>query len=261
MKRILLYESYVKNNYILLRALQESFGSTNVNFIDAKDIIHNNVLSDKTVAAIVIPGGEDLFYAEKLNGIGNQLIKEYVANGGIYVGICAGSYYGCSRLEWAKTESPEEQIVEHRELVFFQGVSRGPIYDFLEDHDFNKQHQNAVAVNTPVIDNGKITYIKYSGGPIFVPDNPNDPNLTVISTYSQLEGNPIAIVQSRYEKGFALLISPHVEDSGDFCLRKIYRHKNTNYDRILRISNELVKHEYGRKKLWDYLMSKIKNHS
>ena len=51
-------------------------------------------------ALLVMPGGADLGYARTLNGEGNRRIKLYVQNGGKYLGLCAGGYYGCARCEW-----------------------------------------------------------------------------------------------------------------------------------------------------------------
>jgi biotin--protein ligase len=77
---------------------------------------------------LIIPGGADKPYSEKLNGSGCGNIKEFVRNGGVYLGICAGGYFGTSKVEFALNTDME--INEYRELSFFPGVSCGP---FLKD--------------------------------------------------------------------------------------------------------------------------------
>ena len=81
-----------------------------------KDSFHIKTISAKELklglwtedaALFIMPGGADIPYTRKLNGKGNQIIKNYLANGGKYLGICAGSYYGSSSIEFAagtKTE-------------------------------------------------------------------------------------------------------------------------------------------------------------
>ena len=79
----------------------------------------------KKAALFVIPGGEDIPYTKKLNGKGNQQIRDYVQQGGVYVGICAGAYYACSHIEF-DLHGPRE-IIGARELAFYPGKAVGPI--------------------------------------------------------------------------------------------------------------------------------------
>ncbi|GIL70073.1 hypothetical protein Vretifemale_911 [Volvox reticuliferus] len=74
----------------------------------------------------VMPGGADLPYCKHLNGHGNSLLRGYVAGGGSYLGICAGAYYACRRVEFDPGGSLE--VVGDRELGFFPGTARGPAY-------------------------------------------------------------------------------------------------------------------------------------
>ncbi len=67
--------------------------------ISSKDILDNK-LNDETqdLGVLIIPGGADLPYCKKLNGIGNDIIRDFVHRGNLYIGICAGGYY--RRLLW-----------------------------------------------------------------------------------------------------------------------------------------------------------------
>lgn len=51
-------------------------------------------------ALLVMPGGADLPYCRCLNGIGNQVIRRFVQQGGAYLGLCAGAYYACAAIEF-----------------------------------------------------------------------------------------------------------------------------------------------------------------
>ena len=76
---------------------------------------------------LVMPGGRDSPYVERLQGVGNRMIKDFVRNGGSYLGICAGGYYGTSFVEFAKGD-PFLEVTGTRELAFFPGMARGPTF-------------------------------------------------------------------------------------------------------------------------------------
>lgn len=70
-------------------------------------------------ALLIIPGGRDLPYVEAMSGRSGiaRRIKEYVAEGGKYLGICAGGYFGSKEVRF--DEGGEMQVVGKRELVCF----------------------------------------------------------------------------------------------------------------------------------------------
>lgn len=77
-----------------------------------------------------MPGGADLPYCAHLNGHGNALIREYVEAGGSYLGLCAGAYYACARVEFEVGTRLEVQ--GDRELCFFPGIAKGSAYKGFE---------------------------------------------------------------------------------------------------------------------------------
>ena len=91
----------------------------------AEEIISTN-LSDHC-SLLIMPGGRDLPYVKKLQGKGNRNISDFVRNGGSYLGICAGAYYGCSLVQFAQGD-PLLEVVGPRELAFFPGISQGPVF-------------------------------------------------------------------------------------------------------------------------------------
>lgn len=78
---------------------------------------------EKNCVLIVFPGGAANPYHRKLSELcgnsGNARIKEFVRNGGNYLGFCAGAYYGCHSIEFDKARSLE--VVCNYELGFFDG--------------------------------------------------------------------------------------------------------------------------------------------
>ncbi len=80
----------------------------------------------KTAHLLIFPGGRDLPYHQALKGTANGHIREFVLNGGKFLGICAGGYYGSAMIEFEKGGPLE--VLGARELKFFPGIARGPAY-------------------------------------------------------------------------------------------------------------------------------------
>jgi biotin---protein ligase len=89
---------------------------------------------------LVLPGGRDRSYVEHLDCRGssghtsasfsysaNERIRAYVESGGRYLGICAGAYYACDRIEF-EMDRPEMCVEGARTLGLFPGVGRGSVF-------------------------------------------------------------------------------------------------------------------------------------
>ena len=140
--KALIYEDYVHNHAILSRRLADYFGAHNVALVDA-EAIKNGALQGASL--LVMPGGADLAYCEKLNGEGNALIRQFVENGGAYLGICAGAYYACNAIEWAM--GTHQEIAGPRELAFYPAMASGPVYEFIEEGDIAKCWEGAARLD------------------------------------------------------------------------------------------------------------------
>lgn len=237
---VLVYQDYVHNNGILFQRLCRHFGAENVTFCDADGILQGALDKAKL---FVMPGGADLYYCEKLEGAANQAIRTFVEKGGVYLGICAGAYYGCAHIEWAKNDAGS--ICGPRELAFFKGKATGPIYEFIEDGDIDKSWHAAAMIEWDKI----ISPVFYAGGPVFdVVENDN--GCTVLARYSALPGQPAAIIECTVDKGKAILCSPHLEYDSHAVGKTLYKHRNNAYERGLGISETL--------KLYDQTIEKIR---
>ena len=76
---------------------------------------------------LIMPGGRDLPYCKELDGPGNKQIRSFVEEGGSYLGICAGAYYGSAYCEFDKGD-PNMEVLGPRELAFFPVTARGPVF-------------------------------------------------------------------------------------------------------------------------------------
>lgn len=156
----------------------------------------------KKAALLVIPGGADIPYTKKLNGRGNKIIKDYVNNGGKFLGICAGSYFGSSRVEFDK-DGPLE-VIGDRELAFFPGAAVGPILGQFK----YRSHYGAKAAD--IIYQGRKLCVFYNGGPYFTPYK-EDKNTEILAYYDNKAQLLPAILQVQVGKGKALLSGVHFE--------------------------------------------------
>ncbi|OWF45858.1 biotin--protein ligase-like [Mizuhopecten yessoensis] len=79
-----------------------------------------------STALYVIGGGYDLGFITALGDEGTIKIRDYVRTGGRYLGICAGAYFACDRIEFDK--GGPQQVCGDRILKFFPGVCVGPVH-------------------------------------------------------------------------------------------------------------------------------------
>lgn len=99
---------------------------------DIKAIAASTLASEPWEGAtslLVFPGGRDLPYCSKLAGKANARIKRWIEQGGKYLGICAGAYYGSQRVEF-KLGTPLE-VQGPRELDLFPGLCKGFVPHFM----------------------------------------------------------------------------------------------------------------------------------
>lgn len=198
---ILIYTDNVSANHILYYALAKLRGKSNVYFVNANEILAG-ALTDE-VELFVMPGGASRYKSAKLDGPATKLIKQYVANGGRYLGICAGAYMGCETTIWAKDQPFE--IVTDNELAFFAGNAEGPIEAFGRGDNYNVTQAHIVNLTV----NGQPQRSLYLGGCVFKPRT--NSNFEVIATFDDLPNQPSAIIGGHYGQGNWLLSSTHPE--------------------------------------------------
>lgn len=171
----------------------------------------------QNTALLVMPGGADRPYLAKLRGVGNANIRNYVANGGKYLGICAGAYYSADRISFALGDS-ELEVTGDRELKFFPGLVSGPTYTGYDHRDTTNfagtraaklswQQQQPFKHKDNVV-------VFYNGGGSFI-DAEKFSNVTILARYTpennDAKDSPAAIIECAVGKGTAVLSGPHFE--------------------------------------------------
>ena len=187
-------------NHTLLFFKNLASKSYNIRTLNADKLITQKW--QKNTALLVIPGGADLPYTRKLNGLGNKIIKEYVQHGGKFLGICAGSYFGSGSVEFDKNGPLE--VVGSRELAFFPGAAIGPILG-----EF-KYRSNYGAKAADITYRGTKLSVFYNGGPYFLLPK-EDKNTEILAYYDIKEQLLPAILKVGFGGGEVILSGVHFE--------------------------------------------------
>ena len=203
-----------------LQCLQKFFREDDVWLANAEAVIDGRILQMADI--FVMPGGADLPYCKKLNGIGNQNIRAFVEDGGTYLGICAGAYYACRAIEYHKGR--EDAICGDRELSFTKAIARGSLPDLAPYYDLTLA--SAAIASISLADSEKVK-VFYHGGPAFVGTGADE---EIIARYNDIEGSPAAILRTDVGDGQVILSGVHLEVSpDDFAKYPIVDEKDKNF--------------------------------
>lgn len=156
------------------------------------------------------PGGRDLPYQQKLSPDGTRRIRDFVKQGGSYLGLCAGAYFGAQEIVFEK--GGDLEVCARRDLAFFPGKAVGPAYGtgrFRYDSDADIE---AAPITWRGENEEILCHAFFYGGCFF--ENPAIyPHIRILATYGDLPGTPAAAVYCPIEKGKAVLSGVHLEYS------------------------------------------------
>ncbi|MFM8270001.1 MAG: BPL-N domain-containing protein [Pseudomonadota bacterium] len=165
-------------------------------------ILGDLALQDPTL--LIMPGGESWVYLEDLGTEGAQNIRNYVAAGGSYLGICAGAFYATSHREGGAATGP-----------YGIGLLEGTAYDgtALEAPGYIEGVMEFLwELGNPLVSGlGRKVRMLLYGGPAFrfSKEEAQKKQIEVILRFS--ESNDPAMIRFRYGKGRVFLSAPHVE--------------------------------------------------
>ncbi|WWC87886.1 biotin-[acetyl-CoA-carboxylase] ligase [Kwoniella dendrophila CBS 6074] len=181
------------------------------------EVLHSQPWQENC-ALLVIPGGRDLPFVEELT-IKRKItikIKEYVENGGRYLGICAGAYFGTKQVNF-EVAGPME-VKGERDLAFFPGISEGPTFPGFQYA--SESGSRAVSLflepSSSTSNHRSLDHIYYNGGGHFILPSPLPTNVKVLARYADVitkngEKEPVAVVLTENGKGKSILCSLHPE--------------------------------------------------
>lgn len=176
-----------------------------------------------TCALLVLPGGADLGYCATLNGHGNRLIRQYVNNGGSYLGLCAGGYYGSAKCEF-EVGGGTMEVIGTRELEFFPGTARGAAFTGFVYNSEAGTRAAAMRVNRTAFKDisrestlPEVFKVYANGGSVFVDASKfANRGVEVLASYNdQLDiysgEGAAAVVYRKIGEGSVVLTGPHPE--------------------------------------------------
>lgn len=226
--------------YALAKSLSIYFPTQKLRYIDSNYLLQEDLSNAKI---LVLPGGADIPYCKKLNGLGNSKIQNFVNNGGIYLGICAGAYYACSAIEFT---GKQEQIFENRELALFSGRGIGSIPEFTNGVYYDATVQTKAII--PISFENQNIYCYYHGGGYF--ENVSDEQ--IIATYPHKKP---AIICGKYGQGKFFLSGVHFEINAEIY-SQFYQSNNILMDNREYVILENL-HKTSGEMIWHYFVNNL----
>lgn len=198
---------------------------------------------DKT--DILIFGGQSVTqFKEALGYQGEERIKEYVEQGGHYLGICAGGYFGADFIKFIGSDPNNCQLYAKQNdgLGFFNGLAKGSITDIIS-RPFNGLVDSA-AVSSLRTMTGESFPALYWGGPTFIPYERAD-RRKILSYLPRLNQSPLIMgLQNDVgdKGGKATLLGYHPEISHANIRRWVLGHESTRKENMrLREAMSIIK--------------------
>ncbi len=191
------YSKRVKENGVCLYAGPGAELAKDVEFaLNELEVSYNEVNEDdikkgtlENYLVLIIPGGYTKRAVSSLGGEGFEMIRKFVADGGGYIGICAGAYLAAQRVE--VPGRPQGLGIIDIQNIRKEGMGIRKIY--LKEHPITENLEKDVV-------------IYYQNGPEILIKG----EVKEAATY---ENGSLAIVTASFGKGRVVLFSPHPEGS------------------------------------------------
>lgn len=171
--------------------------------INANDILNKGL--DRFIV-LCIPGGNMYQYAQDLTQEGISEIRQFVFQGGGYIGICGGAYFTGESVVWQENQLPMNS------LEIFPGVSQGPINEIAPYPQCTMCKVNIVNTSHPITQLEHDTaWVMYCYGPMFIPNEGVD--VQILGNYEIL--NKPAMLAFMYGQGRVFITGVHPEFEED----------------------------------------------
>jgi glutamine amidotransferase-like uncharacterized protein len=194
------FESCKTNTVNMLNEMQCNYTVIN------GDSILNNALSH--YGLLLMPGGDMWIYRSYLTTAGMAKIKEYVSQGGGYIGICGGSCFAAYQNVWRGWANQPREYISVNGLNLFLGIADGPIEDFAPTYVDSKCQIKIVQPGHPV-SAGLPDVIQpyYDHGPMFL--FTDSVNITTLGR--TVIGDKKIIIAFQCDSGKVFLTGAHPE--------------------------------------------------
>jgi len=174
-----------------------------VTSVDA-DYINTKGLEDFSI--LCIPGGNMYQYAQDISSTGMENVRNFIRNGGGYIGICGGAYFASSKVVWQG-----DQLVM-TPLGLFPGRAEGPINEIVPYPNYTMCKVDISDSTHPITQSEPDSaWMLYYWGPVLVPNK--DANVTILGKYDRV--NQPTMMAFDYDLGRVFLIGTHPEIEED----------------------------------------------
>ncbi|MFN5382632.1 MAG: BPL-N domain-containing protein [Alphaproteobacteria bacterium] len=149
---------------------------------------------------LVIPGGAASPYNEALGSDGMESIREFVEQGGVFLGICAGAYFSAKESEFGGVY--KLPYIKKKHLGLYDGKVKGPVFNNLAE-----KAKIQVLCSDSVIRE----VFSYGGG--FFENAHLLQSITILASYSHIniQGLDAAFAKIEYGQGLAFSSFVHFE--------------------------------------------------
>lgn len=186
-------------------AIQEMFRWMNYTV----ELVNAEYINDNGLGAfriLCIPGGNMYDYAQDISSKGKENIRNFVHDGGGYIGICGGAYFAAEKVFWLGSQ------LAMTPLGLFAGTATGPVNGIMPYPNYTMCKVNIINHEHSITQSEQDSEIMlYYWGPALI-SNANA-NVTILGNYD--EGNQTAIVAFEYFHGKVFLIGAHPEIEED----------------------------------------------
>ena len=168
-------------------------------------LVNSNYINKESLdnfSIICIPGGNMYQYAEDISSSGKEKIRNFIRNGGSYIGICGGAYFTGEKVIWQGIQLPIEP------LAIFPGTTQGPTDEIAPYPDCVMCEVNIVDHSHPITQSEQDSlWIAYCYGPVFLPNQGT--NVDILGKY-EIGDKPV-IIAFEYGLGNVFIIGTHPE--------------------------------------------------
>lgn len=211
-----------------IKAMLDTYGYTHED-ITPTDINSSSLNLSSLYRMVIFGGGWAGGYNASVREAGFNNLRNFVADGGGYFGICAGAYFASDIIMWKPDWLAPIEVYNYP-LNLFNGLGLGAAVSIKEwnaSTGCTSGITKGAAMTSIKIDNSvlpgidTVLNILYYGGPAFFP-NPFSPisGYSVAATYTLpgdlLDGTP-AMITYNYGNGKVFLSGPHPEVSFSNC--------------------------------------------
>jgi glutamine amidotransferase-like uncharacterized protein len=180
-----------------------SWQEVNKNDINRKNLIGN-------YRGLFMPGGWAGDYNRDIKSAGDQHIRDFINQGGAYIGMSAGAFYACDVTIW-------EGNVYNYPSNIFDGDCIGPIEEIAPWPDYTMTTMNINLNHPSNLYEPAQRDVLYYGEPYFVP-NSGQEMLTIatwiVPSNPTIDNTP-GIISFNYGQGRVALFGPHPEIEED----------------------------------------------